>query len=536
MSPRGSDDGRASLSTVLAELEATISFLASGMRESSLQTTADDISNLSPVRQDASTCSSDTSFLRAEQRRVPSAACQRQPPSHLSPQEASCELSEAHDAASPVIHHVPLAQQVHRSLGESPLQSTIADQLRMFEDISEDVDNACEELQSDAFSDVTWIHHARALPCNFCARLFFQRSLRFHEEQCKRRFANEVVNCPRCLKEVCRADLPKHALRCSQLQQLQSDVAQSLQQRSGTPGASAPVGAATPSPGKRASHSCRVSGFCSGYQPLDSETLPRMTPPPLSRPSCPRVQVQRKKNSVSRILPFDAYRQMLDESAQASDKVCKRPPVRCHAPHQQTSYLGVQEVGSFHVSTTTPVQAIMPHIEEIDFMTPPVVTPIKQYSEEELESIAASVKEQALSESRRARADMMQKGYVLSPGAESGGHRSPDAEGMASCCRPGQRLQLSFESASSYSSRQSDFRSRSMPSGQTADDARPSAAAMEQPRESIALDAYLAKIKSLRSGISSPLSKAVDMLCHESSALGDSGAIDGEPSAGKAVS
>lgn len=129
----------------------------------------------------------------------------------------SSPWSAASDATS--LGSVP-AQAFEAMLSSpSDLQRALTEQISALDDIAGSVE-ASPSLALHApqlaqlAGDVRFVHHARAVPCRHCGRLFFQRSLPFHMSRCARVKALEVVNCPKCGRECRRSELDRHAMRC----------------------------------------------------------------------------------------------------------------------------------------------------------------------------------------------------------------------------------------------------------------------------------------------------------------------------------
>lgn len=106
---------------------------------------------------------------------------------------------------------------MHDSFGASKLQATIDAQLQTFEEITNVIahDQGVGICHSNAFTGVKFIHHARALPCRHCGRLFFRQSLPLHEVRCAHRAAMELTTCPFCGREFRRNELKDHAPQCA---------------------------------------------------------------------------------------------------------------------------------------------------------------------------------------------------------------------------------------------------------------------------------------------------------------------------------
>jgi len=104
---------------------------------------------------------------------------------------------------------------------DSNLQTTIDLQIRALDDITNQVNNPRqgrakrgEECKGEAFTDVRFLRHSRALPCRHCGNCFFPDSLKFHEAICARRVQEQLVACPRCSCELRRCELDSHLAKC----------------------------------------------------------------------------------------------------------------------------------------------------------------------------------------------------------------------------------------------------------------------------------------------------------------------------------
>eukprot|EP00747_Dinoflagellata_sp_TGD_P163357 gnl/TRDRNA2_/TRDRNA2_181947_c0_seq1.p1 gnl/TRDRNA2_/TRDRNA2_181947_c0~~gnl/TRDRNA2_/TRDRNA2_181947_c0_seq1.p1 ORF type:complete len:284 (+),score=50.00 gnl/TRDRNA2_/TRDRNA2_181947_c0_seq1:22-852(+) len=89
----------------------------------------------------------------------------------------------------------------------SKLQQTISAQLEALQDLTNVASQQDESIDKqvcgmDAFSNVQFVPHARAVPCPHCARLFFPKSMRFHEERCLRRRTAANAERSRCRSRV----------------------------------------------------------------------------------------------------------------------------------------------------------------------------------------------------------------------------------------------------------------------------------------------------------------------------------------------
>mmetsp|Transcript_118662 Transcript_118662/g.335618 ORF Transcript_118662/g.335618 Transcript_118662/m.335618 type:complete len:329 (+) Transcript_118662:102-1088(+) len=122
--------------------------------------------------------------------------------------------------AEATLTSAPTAQRCEEGsalkLEHSELQVAIEGQIKELHDFASSIEQSVglDVDEGDAFEGVTWVRHARAIPCRHCGRLFFRRSLPFHDERCKARMASEIVTCSKCGRELCRGDLDDHASRC----------------------------------------------------------------------------------------------------------------------------------------------------------------------------------------------------------------------------------------------------------------------------------------------------------------------------------
>mmetsp|Transcript_54733 Transcript_54733/g.127727 ORF Transcript_54733/g.127727 Transcript_54733/m.127727 type:complete len:619 (+) Transcript_54733:20-1876(+) len=78
-----------------------------------------------------------------------------------------------------------------RALKESKLQAALEVQLASFGAFVADEIDHRDALRGEFFAGTSFLNHKRAVPCEFCARLYFPASLKLHQERCAARTLRE---------------------------------------------------------------------------------------------------------------------------------------------------------------------------------------------------------------------------------------------------------------------------------------------------------------------------------------------------------
>lgn len=265
-----------SLTAVLAELEEAVGGLAarqrdkrpsvdSGLQIGQLHTAGQGpaacysprssplltTSKREPRRGELSVAGRDAVADRGDLGQPPAADCSLQSSQILSSDhEATCSEPPAvsHDAVADRGGHSRAADlreaqldvgEIEASFAGSQLQSMIDSQIDALEDITNLVapsaggDGNSQKKADEAIGKpptVRFLRHSRALPCRCCGRHFFPASLKFHEATCERRASEQVVECPRCSREVRRCDLDAHVAKCGKALQRVLELSQRLEE------------------------------------------------------------------------------------------------------------------------------------------------------------------------------------------------------------------------------------------------------------------------------------------------------------------
>jgi len=302
------------LTAVLAELEETIGGLVARQRSARPAIDREDVPSVVAQHGCEEVWHQTAAFAAPA-----SAAALRCYDEVLCPPATVCPLSIAPSpfVGSPITSHGSRGE-VEAPFAGSHLQSTIDSQIRALEDITnfaddlDAADNGKAKKQGEAFTDVRFLRHARALPCRHCSQHFFPKSLKFHEAACVRRITEELVQCPRCSCELPRSELLQHVAKCGKALQRVLELSRRLEEEANSPSCShvearqtaAPPEFPQPSPPGKPEGLVQVSAEARwAMQELEIQAHVRQEcMPPLSleslefavRPEVPRVSVCRR--------------------------------------------------------------------------------------------------------------------------------------------------------------------------------------------------------------------------------------------------